>query len=191
MASYECGLCGHIYDEALEGVAWEDLGDDWTCPVCGSPKSDSTLMKREEAAEAAPPVPESTATADYLGEWQRPGDDLEVHMADIHHMATTGESIIEPMRTTVPAFSWEDVLIKGAQLAKIPLNEGDPVNTQMLPTAPASVRTSSSSSRQMPRFRFGVCGAMFESRNVSDIALSLRLNAAAGAICPRSYPLPS
>jgi len=68
--------------------------------------------------------------ATYLAEWSRPSDDLEHHMADIHTMATTGSSIIEPMRTRMKTFSWDDLLVKGAQLAKLPLNEGEPVCTE-------------------------------------------------------------
>ena len=35
MAKYECIACGYIYDEEKEGVKFEDLPDDWTCPLCG------------------------------------------------------------------------------------------------------------------------------------------------------------
>ena len=35
MAKYECMACGYIYDEEVEGVKFEDLPDDWTCPLCG------------------------------------------------------------------------------------------------------------------------------------------------------------
>lgn len=31
---YQCSICGHIYDEAKEGVAFADLPDDWVCPIC-------------------------------------------------------------------------------------------------------------------------------------------------------------
>jgi glutamate synthase domain-containing protein 2 len=51
-------------------------------------------------------------------------------MADIHDMASTGESITEPMRTTKPVISWDDILIKGAQIARIPKNSTVPVNTR-------------------------------------------------------------
>ena len=30
-----CTICGYIYDEAAEGVPFEKLPDDWTCPACG------------------------------------------------------------------------------------------------------------------------------------------------------------
>jgi glutamate synthase domain-containing protein 2 len=45
-------------------------------------------------------------------------------------MAVTGKSIIEPMRTKKPVISWDDILIKGSQLATLPLNNEDPVNTR-------------------------------------------------------------
>ena len=35
MAKYECMEFGYIYDEEKEGVKFEDLPDDWTCPLCG------------------------------------------------------------------------------------------------------------------------------------------------------------
>lgn len=39
MKKYKCTICGHIYDEAVEGVKFEDLPDDWVCPLCMAPKS--------------------------------------------------------------------------------------------------------------------------------------------------------
>ncbi len=35
---YECTACGHIYDEAIEGIKFTDLPADWVCPSCGSAK---------------------------------------------------------------------------------------------------------------------------------------------------------
>ncbi len=35
MAKWECTACGYVYDEDAEGKKWEDLPDDYTCPVCG------------------------------------------------------------------------------------------------------------------------------------------------------------
>ena len=37
---YVCSICGYVYDPAEhDGVAFEDLPDDWKCPRCGHPKS--------------------------------------------------------------------------------------------------------------------------------------------------------
>lgn len=48
MKKYVCNPCGYVYDPAegdpengiIAGTAFEDLPEDWTCPVCGAPKSD-------------------------------------------------------------------------------------------------------------------------------------------------------
>jgi len=48
VAKYKCTVCGYIYDpEAGDpdsgikpGTPFEELPDDWVCPVCGAPKSD-------------------------------------------------------------------------------------------------------------------------------------------------------
>lgn len=45
---YKCTACGYIYDPAVgdeengiaPGTAFEDLPEDWVCPVCGSDKED-------------------------------------------------------------------------------------------------------------------------------------------------------
>ena len=38
MTVYRCAVCDYEYDEEQEGVRWEDLPDDWVCPVCGAGK---------------------------------------------------------------------------------------------------------------------------------------------------------
>lgn len=48
MKKYVCELCGYVYDPAVgdpdSGVApgtdFENLPDDWTCPLCGASKED-------------------------------------------------------------------------------------------------------------------------------------------------------
>lgn len=40
LAKYECAACGYIYDEEKEGKRFEELPDDWVCPVCGDKKED-------------------------------------------------------------------------------------------------------------------------------------------------------
>jgi rubredoxin len=54
MDKYVCTVCGYVYDpkegdpdSGIEpGTAFEDLPDDWVCPVCGAPKED--FEKEEE-----------------------------------------------------------------------------------------------------------------------------------------------
>merc|ERR1719433_15338 len=38
--SYQCAVCNHVYDPTRDGGGkpFEDLPDDWTCPICGAPK---------------------------------------------------------------------------------------------------------------------------------------------------------
>lgn len=44
MKKYICPICGYVYDESKEGIKFEDLPDDWKCPLCGAPKN---LFKAE------------------------------------------------------------------------------------------------------------------------------------------------
>lgn len=37
---YICQVCGYVYDDDKEKVAFENLPDDWKCPLCGASKSD-------------------------------------------------------------------------------------------------------------------------------------------------------
>ncbi|HSN39390.1 MAG TPA: rubredoxin [Burkholderiales bacterium] len=49
---YVCSTCSHIYDEAsgepeagiAPGTRWEDIPDDWVCPVCGVAKTEFREM---------------------------------------------------------------------------------------------------------------------------------------------------
>lgn len=48
MKKYECTVCGFVYDEAIgdpdngiaPGTKWEDLSEEYTCPLCGVGKED-------------------------------------------------------------------------------------------------------------------------------------------------------
>ncbi len=39
MKKYRCTICGYIYDEEVEKIKFEDLPEDWKCPLCGAPKN--------------------------------------------------------------------------------------------------------------------------------------------------------
>jgi pyruvate oxidase len=47
MYKYRCTVCNYIYDEDKEGRKFEELEDDWHCPVCNSPKSVFVLLSEE------------------------------------------------------------------------------------------------------------------------------------------------
>ena len=39
MKKYKCVACGYIYDPAEnDNVAFEDLAEDWVCPLCQAGK---------------------------------------------------------------------------------------------------------------------------------------------------------
>lgn len=137
-AAYECGLCSFLYDERLEELSWDALPDDWVCPVCGSGKDNFKRKSPPEPVKTQEPG-QSNVDEDYLSEWRKAQDDFEIHMADIHKMAMTGETVIEPMRTRLPSFSWDEILFKGAQLTKLPLNNSQPVSTRTVIGSQASV----------------------------------------------------
>ena len=50
---WQCQTCGYIYNEAdgdpdeglASGTRWEDIPDDWVCPMCGTPKSDFEMIE--------------------------------------------------------------------------------------------------------------------------------------------------
>ncbi len=127
MAIYKCSVCDTEFNEEKEGRKWDELTDDWSCHVCESGKSAWKKVNAAPGPDVSDGEPKDTSGSP--DEFKRLSDELEGHMADIHEMAETGLSIIEPMRTRMPTPSWDDILVKGAQLANIPLNHDVPVNT--------------------------------------------------------------
>ncbi|BAZ32600.1 rubredoxin-type Fe(Cys)4 protein [Cylindrospermum sp. NIES-4074] len=53
MARYVCTVCGYEYDPELgdpdsgiePGTAFENIPDDWLCPVCGATKDQFELVE--------------------------------------------------------------------------------------------------------------------------------------------------
>ena len=53
LSKYKCTICGHVYDPQFgdpdsgiaPGTAFEDIPDDWVCPICGVGKGDYTKMR--------------------------------------------------------------------------------------------------------------------------------------------------
>jgi rubredoxin len=48
MKKYVCGVCGYVYDPAQGdrdasipgGTSFDNLPEDWTCPICGASKDE-------------------------------------------------------------------------------------------------------------------------------------------------------
>lgn len=97
MARYQCGVCGYVYDEEEAGKPFAELAE---CPLCRQPAS--VFVPLEETAEVV---------SDYR------------YMREIQSMAKDGKSIIEAMGTTMKMPNWDDILILGAQLNPMPLDE--------------------------------------------------------------------
>ena len=53
MKTYQCIVCGFIYDESQgwpqdgipAGTKWEDVPADWVCPDCGVGKADFEMVE--------------------------------------------------------------------------------------------------------------------------------------------------
>ena len=53
MKSYQCVVCGFIYDENVgmpeegipAGTRWNDIPDNWECPDCGVSKADFDMVE--------------------------------------------------------------------------------------------------------------------------------------------------
>ena len=57
MEKWVCMICGYVYDPAAgddeggipPGTPFEELPDDWTCPICGAGKDDFEKQTRRAA----------------------------------------------------------------------------------------------------------------------------------------------
>lgn len=61
MKHYICSICGYIYEEEKNGK-WEELPEDWKCPVCGAGKG-AFRLKEETPAPAQKPSKPQVETA--------------------------------------------------------------------------------------------------------------------------------
>lgn len=56
MKKFVCSICGYIYDESLGnpdhdvavGTKWENVPEDWLCPICTAPKAMFNEVKEEK-----------------------------------------------------------------------------------------------------------------------------------------------
>ena len=123
MAKYKCRQCGYIYDEEEQGKPIRELD---SCPICSQPAG--IFEKIGEAVQAAPMPGAQRGDLDYPAEYARLDESCR-YMKEIHEMAVSGKPIIEAMGTRMDMPGWDDILILGAQLNPMPLDEHAEVNT--------------------------------------------------------------
>jgi len=177
MAIFECGVCKYRYDEK-DGL-WEKLPKDWVCPVCKSGKDvfkeiteDITIDTGDGEIEV-----EVKKKPGYLSNWRRKKDEFEELYADIHKMADTGKSVSEPMRTKKKVINFDHILIKGGQLAKMPLDKHEKVNSKTVIGPKAKIPLVIDTPIYISHMSFGAL-----SKEVK-IAMSKGASAAKTAIC--------
>lgn len=123
MAKYKCSICGYIYDEEKEGKPFSELKD---CPICHQPLDKFVLLENENKETVL-----KTTSLEYPKELAR--QDISCrYMKEIHEMAVTGKSISAAMGTDLKMPNWDDILILGAQLNPMPLDEHANVNTKTI-----------------------------------------------------------
>lgn len=123
---YICSICGYVYDEEKEGKPFSELTE---CPVCKQPpeKFEQAEVKRTiaalpEAKKQSAPINTRNLDLSYPQETRKTDSDYR-YMKEIHEMAVTGKSAIEAMGTQMKMPGWDDVLVLGAQLNPMPLDE--------------------------------------------------------------------
>lgn len=123
---YKCSVCGYVYDEEKEGKPFSELKE---CPVCKQPpekfkaaEQPKGVSGQSEAEKRPFPVSAEGLDLNYPEETRKTDSNYR-YMREIHEMAVTGKSAIEAMGTQMKMPNWDDVLVLGAQLNPMPLEE--------------------------------------------------------------------
>lgn len=127
MATYKCSVCGYIFDEENEGKKLSRLKD---CPVCHQPTEKFQIVSAAPVNAVEEPK-HNEMSLDYPAEFVRHDESCR-YMKEIHEMAVTGHPVHAAMGTTKPMPSWDDILILGAQLNPMPLDEDADVTTTVV-----------------------------------------------------------
>ncbi len=72
MKEFVCSVCGYVYSEAqgipeagiAPGTRWEDLPDDWVCPLCGATKAEFLESTPANSVPTPPASPPAEVSAD-------------------------------------------------------------------------------------------------------------------------------
>ena len=139
MAKYKCKICGYVFDEEKEGKSFDELD---VCPICKQPKD---VMFLQEDGKSNSENVTGTAAPNYeISSREGAASDLEYdkstarsdencrYMDEIHQMAVSGKSISAAMGTQMSMPGFDDILLLGAQLDPMPLNDEDEVDTKVV-----------------------------------------------------------
>lgn len=139
MAKYKCKICGYVFDEEKEGKSFDELD---VCPMCKQPKD---VMFLQEDGKINSENVTGTAAPNYeISSREGAASDLEYdkstarsdencrYMDEIHQMAVSGKSISAAMGTQMSMPGFDDILLLGAQLDPMPLNDEDEVDTKVI-----------------------------------------------------------
>ena len=114
---YRCSICAYIFDEEKEGRPLSSLSE---CPVCKQPLDKFVPVESPKPGPVS--APEALSSLDYPADTKKPDSEYR-HMKSIHDMAVSGKSSIEAMGTLMPMPGWDEILVLGAQLDPMPLDE--------------------------------------------------------------------
>ncbi|HPX70623.1 MAG TPA: glutamate synthase-related protein [Bacillota bacterium] len=114
---YRCTVCAHIFDEEKEGRPLSSLLE---CPVCKQPLDRFVPVEAPKSGPVS--ASEASPSLDYPADTKKADSEYR-HMKTIHDMAVSGKSSIEAMGTLMPMPGWDDILVLGAQLDPMPLDE--------------------------------------------------------------------
>ena len=72
MAKYVCSVCGFVYGEAkgipeaniAPGTTWDQLPEDWVCPLCGAAKPEFEKQGEPAATPKKEPISVVESSAD-------------------------------------------------------------------------------------------------------------------------------
>ena len=118
---YKCSICGYEYDEEKEGKPFSELDK---CPICKQPPEKFYAVESEKET---PQEKVENLDLNYPKETRKTDSDYR-YMKEIHEMAVTGKSAIEAMGTQMDMPNWDDILVLGAQLNPMPLDEHEEVS---------------------------------------------------------------
>ena len=125
MAVYICRICGYEFDEEKEGKKIEELT---SCPLCGQPVEnlEQKVSEEEKKNDEEEKVPDAHKL-NYEERYARHDESCR-YMEEIHQMAVTGESVHGAMGAKMPMPGWDDILLLGAQLNPMTLEDDAPLS---------------------------------------------------------------